>query len=302
MKHLIKAQQFTPEILQQLFSLADSYQEQPRKALQDKVVATLFYQPSSRTRLSFESAVHRLGGNVISTVNAREFSSVSKGETLEDTLQVISAYADAIVVRHDEEDVLEEATRYVSVPVINAGDGADQHPTQALLDAYTIQKEFGRLNNLHVAFVGDLYYGRTVRSLSYLLTKYPNNRFSLVSPEDLSMKEDILSYFEKKGVSFETRTFEEVLDADIIYMTRAQFINESESGWARVPLGYDFSLTPDILDRIPSSTRVLHPLPHNEEINLPKDIETTDPRIAYFRQVKNGLFARMAVLDYLINK
>lgn len=205
LKNLYESQQFSPELLFSLFKDADEIRENLEKHhsdLKGKLVASLFYEPSTRTRLSFESAMIKLGGNVISTENAKEFSSAIKGESIEDTIRVVSKYVDVIVMRHYEEGTAEKASAVSSVPVINAGDGKGQHPTQALLDLYTIYREFGRVENIKIAFVGDLASGRTARSLCYLLGKFKNIEIIFVSPENLRMKSDIENYLKKHGVPF----------------------------------------------------------------------------------------------------
>jgi len=194
MFHVIESQQFSPEILFRLFNRADELRDYCEKCLQDKIMASLFYEPSTRTRFSFESAMLRLGGKVIGTENAKEFSSAVKGESLEDSIRVLSNYCDCIVIRHSEEGSAKKASEVSKVPVINAGDGKGQHPTQALLDVYTIYREFERLDNLKIAMVGDLSSGRTVRSLCYLLGKFKGIEIIFVSPGHLKMKEDIKEY------------------------------------------------------------------------------------------------------------
>jgi len=179
MKHIIESQQFDRKLLGSLFSMADRLEKKTGTPLTGKVMAALFYEPSTRTRFSFESAMLRLGGSVITTENAKEFSSAAKGETLEDSIRVINNYVDVIVMRHYEQGASARAARVSAVPVINAGDGAGQHPTQALLDLYTIQKELGKIDGISIAFVGDLLHGRTIRSLSYLLGKYKHIRYIL---------------------------------------------------------------------------------------------------------------------------
>src|ERR1700722_6821083 len=172
MRHIIESQQFDPQALEKLFAIADALEQQPDDSMRGKIMASLFYEPSTRTRLSFEAAMLRLGGNVISTENAKEFSSAAKGETLEDSIRVVGNYADIIALRHFENDAAERAAKVSHVPIINAGSGAGQHPTQALLDVYTIRRELGGIDGLKIAMVGDLKHGRTVRSLSYLLGKF----------------------------------------------------------------------------------------------------------------------------------
>src|SRR3989344_5071683 len=224
--HFVESQQLDKEIIFDIFSKADEFRKNKNygQLLNGKVLATLFYEPSTRTRLSFEAAMLKLGGSVITTENAKEFSSAVKGETMEDTVRIVSAYTDAIVIRHYDEGMAKLASTLSRVPVINAGDGKGQHPTQALLDLYTIYKEIGRLDGLKIAIVGDLASGRTVRSLCYLLGKFPGNEIIFLSPEHLKMKEDIKEYLVKHDVRFkEEKNLDDVLPlVDIVYMTRIQ--------------------------------------------------------------------------------
>jgi len=303
LKNLIEAQQFTPEILFSLFNEADKIKESPKEfleALKGKVLATLFYEPSTRTRLSFESAMLKLGGAVISTENAKEFSSAIKGESIEDTIRVVSAYADCIVIRHYEEGTAKKASDVSNIPIINAGDGKGQHPTQALLDVYTIYREFGHLNKIKIAFVGDLLSGRTVRSLCYLLGKFPETEITFVSPEHLKMKEDIKEYLTKHKVKFkEENNLNEVLpEVDVIYMTRIQKERMSLEDYERAR--GKFVINESNFNLIKKESRIMHPLPHVEEIDLHVDMEKSDKRIAYFRQAENGLYIRMALLKELL--
>src|SRR3989344_9657188 len=224
LKHVLESQQFDHKLLSQLFSLADKLEKKTGQSMKGKIMASLVYEPSTRTRFSFESAMMRLGGNVITTENAREFSSASKGETLEDTISVVNHYADVIVLRHYEKGASERASGVSSVPIINAGDGPGQHPTQALLDLYTIEREIGRIDNTIVAMIGDLKNGRTVRSLSYLLGKYKNIHIFFVSPKELQIGDDIKEYLARHQVTFdEIENMEEVLSkVDVVYQTRIQ--------------------------------------------------------------------------------
>jgi len=301
MKHFVESQQLTPEIIFDIFSMANWFRngvhEQPLKG---KILATLFYEPSTRTRLSFETAMMRLGGNVISTENAKEFSSAVKGETIEDTIRIVSSYADAIVMRHYEDGMAKIASEISKVPIINAGDGKGQHPTQALLDLYTVYREMGRLEGLKIAIVGDLASGRTARSLCYLLGKFPNNKIIFLSPEHLKMKDDIKEYLTRHGVKYtEEKNLDEVLpEVDIVYMTRIQKerITLDEYNNARGK----YILNQSNFNLLKKSARILHPLPKVDEIVLPIEIEENDLRVAYFRQAENGLYIRMALLVHLM--
>jgi len=257
-------------------------------------MASLFYEPSTRTRFSFESAMLRLGGGVITTENASEFSSVSKGETLEDTIRIINNYADVIVMRHTEKGASARAAAVSAVPVINAGDGAGQHPTQALLDLYTIQKEIGKIDGVHIAFVGDLKNGRTVRSLTYLLGKYKNVRISYVSPKGLKIGDDIKRYLDKHRITYdEMEKWDAVLPkADVLYQTRIQKERfKSSAEYKKYKGGY--ILTMKEVDRMKKGAIIMHPLPRIDEIVPAVD---ASPKAAYFKEAKYGLLVRMALL------
>jgi len=299
-KHILESQQFDKEFLFSLFKRADELRENPSKSLKNKVLATLFYEPSTRTRLSFESAMMRMGGQVISTENAKEFSSAIKGESLEDSIRTIANYADAIVLRHNENGASFRASKVSSVPIINAGDGKGQHPTQALLDVYTIYKEIGRLENLKIAMVGDLSSGRTVRSLCYLLGKFENIEIIFVSPKNLKIGEDIKEYLQKHEVKFREEDILNNLlsEVEIMYMTRIQKERISSEDYEKAKGKY--VINEENFGLIKPNSRIMHPLPHVEEIDLPVSVEQNDQRVAYFRQVENGLYIRMALLELVL--
>mgnify|MGYP001577231257 CR=1 FL=1 len=301
--HLVEAQQFDSYALYSLFNHADDIRKNLssyRGRLDGKILATLFYQPSTRTRLSFEGAMLGLGGTVISTENAKDFSSAAKGETLEDTIRVVSGYADAIVLRHYEEGAARKASEVSSVPIINAGDGKGQHPTQALLDVDTIYREVGRLDNLKIAMVGDLVNGRTVHSLCYLLGKFKNNEIIFLSPSDLGITNNIKEYLKRHEVSFsESVDLDAVLpQVDIVYMTRIQKNEMTFEDYEKAK--GQFIINEKNLKLLRLDARLLHPLPHVEEISLSIETEQNDSRVAYFRQAQNGLFIRMAILDDIL--
>lgn len=268
--------------------------------LSGKTVCLLFYEPSTRTRVSFQQAAIKLGAQVIATENAKEFSSAVKGETMKDTARIINAYHfDAIVIRGDYEGQAEEASTVSEAPIINAGDGAGQHPTQALLDVYTIFEHFGKVDGLRVALVGDLKYGRTARSLSYLLGKFKNIKVDLVAPDSLQMRDDILTYFRKHKMTYEKHSdIANIIDkADVIYMTRAQKERMKEGESAD---GNGVVLTRELLNKVNKNSIVLHPLPRSSDIKeIPEEL-TDDPRMLIFRQAENGLFTRMALLKMVI--
>lgn len=302
LKNLVESQQLSLDIINHLFKKADELRVSNQELLKGKILATLFYEPSTRTRLSFESAMLRLGGSVVSTENAKEFSSAIKGESLFDTARIVSAYSDVIVIRHFEEGSAKATASVSPVPVINAGDGSGQHPTQSLLDLYTIWKEIGRLDDITVIMTGDLKYGRTIRSLCYLLGKYKNVKIIFISPKHLAINDDMKDYLKKHHIHFEEQTDlnENLPKADIVYMTRIQKERMSDAEYLEAKGRY--KITEQSLNLLNKKARLLHPLPHAEEIDLSIEIESSDERVAYFRQAENGLYIRMALLAYLLGK
>ncbi len=303
LEHIVSTQQFLDEhTLNDIFQKADQFSIQDEqgtapKTLQDKILACVFYEPSTRTRFSFESAMLKLGGEVISTENAKTFSSAIKGETIEDSMKIISGYSDIIVLRHHEAGAAQRAAEASSVPIINAGDGDGEHPTQALLDLYTIKKEIGRTNNITIALVGDLLYGRTIHSLIYLLSLNQNVRIILVSPQDLRLPEKYKEFLASRRIPFsESAELESVLpEIDVLYMTRIQKERFSS------PELYEnvkdsFVLNDQSLGKLNQNAVIMHPLPRVNEISRSVD---DDRRAAYFRQARNGLYIRMALLNIL---
>ncbi|PYV28133.1 MAG: aspartate carbamoyltransferase [Acidobacteria bacterium] len=303
--HVIEAQQFDLPTLDELFKVTEKMEKLVAEGgvldYQKCVMATLFYEPSTRTRFSFETAMHRLGGRVISTENAAEFSSVAKGETLEDTIRVMNGYADVIVMRHYEVGAAKRASAVSRIPVINAGDGVGQHPTQALLDLYTIRKEIGAIDGLRIAMVGDLAQGRTVRSLAYLLSKFRDIKMHFVAPPLLKMKEDILDYLREHKVWFtEGVSLEEVLpQADVVYQTRVQKERFGDRSADYEKCRGVYVIHRASLRLMKPNAIVMHPLPRLDEISMEVD---EDPRAAYFRQAQNGLYVRMALLTMVLNR
>jgi aspartate carbamoyltransferase catalytic subunit len=300
MKHIVAVDQFERAWLERLFAEADRMRElSPDTApLRGRILATIFYEPSTRTRLSFESAMMRLGGNVISTENAREFSSAIKGESVEDTVRILSGYADAIAMRHHEEGALARAIAVAGVPILNAGDGPGEHPTQALLDLYTIHHELGRIDDLHIAMVGDLKYGRTVRSLSLLMRQTNNCHITFVSPPAVAMRDDIKGALDAAGITWteESDLATAMKAADVVYQTRIQKERfQSEADYLEVKGTY--IITPAMMENLGAHAIVMHPLPRVNEITVEVD---ADPRAAYFRQARNGVYIRMALLNQLL--
>src|SRR5258708_4371284 len=222
--HVLSSHQFDRALLEAVFARARALEGVRDGRLGGRIMASLFYEPSTRTRLSFEAAMVRLGGAVIGTESAREFSSVIKGETLEDTVRMVSAYADVIVLRHDEAGAAARAASVADVPIVNAGDGPGEHPTQALLDLYTIDRELGRIEGLHVALCGDLRYGRTARSLALLLSLFPGARLSFIAPDVVQMRGDILALMDDRGVPYTVTDslVDAMHDVDVLYQTRVQ--------------------------------------------------------------------------------
>lgn len=303
--HVVESQQFDRALLEHVFAVAEDMEKVVARGgsdeLSGRIMASLFYEPSTRTRLSFESAMLRLGGEVLGTESAGEFSSVAKGETLEDTIQIIAGYSDVIVLRHSEVGASRRAAEISPVPVINAGDGPGQHPTQALLDLYTIRKEHGSLDGLKIAMVGDLANGRTVRSLSYLLSKYDGVQLVFVAPPAVAMGRDIKAHLDERGMRYtETEDLDTALrEADVVYQTRIQkerFAGRMEE-YRRVHGLYVMDRA--ALARMRPDAILMHPLPRVGEIRPEVD---ADPRAAYFRQARNGLFIRMALLRMLLVK
>jgi aspartate carbamoyltransferase catalytic subunit len=296
--HVVSAHQFDRDLLEHVVERASALDGVRDRRLDGRIMATLFYEPSTRTRLSFESAMVRLGGSVIGTEAAREFSSAIKGETLEDTVRMVEAYADIIVLRHDEAGAAARAAAVAGVPIVNAGDGPGEHPTQALLDLFTIHRELGRVDGLHVVLCGDLRHGRTARSLALLLTLYEGVRISFVAPPVVQMDADILALLNARGVTYTVtdHLLDAVTDADVVYQTRIQkerFTDPSEFGRARGDTRIDARL----MERLPAGAIVMHPLPRVDEIAPEVD---ADPRAAYFRQARNGVAVRMALLEMLL--
>ena len=298
LQHVIESQQFTVPLLLELFDRARGMERIVARGgsldFQHRIMATLFYAPSTRTRLCFESAMHRLGGRVLSTEHARAFSSEMEGEQVEDSIRIIGGYADVIVIRHHEVGGAKRAAQVSPVPLINAGDGdGGQHPTQALLDLYTIHRE-RPLNSLSVALIGELDRGRTARSLVYLLAKFERVKMFFVSPPETQMKPDILAYLDEHGVQYEpVSDLERVIrEVDVIYQTRIlpERVRDRES------LRH-YAIDSSLVRRMKSDALILHPLPRTVELDKSVD---DDPRALYFRQAKNGLYVRMALLTMLL--
>lgn len=301
MKHLIDIMQLTTEEIDEMIDTANDIIANPDKYAEKckrKKLATLFFEPSTRTRLSFEAAMYELGGNVLGFSEAQS-SSAAKGESVSDTIRTVGAYADIIAMRHPKEGAPMVACRKSTVPIINAGDGGHNHPTQTLTDLLTIKREKGHFDGLTIGFCGDLKFGRTVHSLMAAMSRYDNVKFIFISPDELRLpeylKEDIL---DPKNIEYiETTDLEDAMpQLDILYMTRVQrerFFNEQDY----IRLKDSYILTPDKLADAKDSLSILHPLPRVNEISTAVD---DDPRAKYFEQVRNGKFIRMALILKLL--
>src|SRR3989344_1647034 len=300
LRHLISARQFDTKTLRHLFALTDKIKsgKYDKKALAGRIMVTLFYEPSTRTRMSFESAMLRLGGSVISTENAAEFSSTIKGETLEDTIRIVNGYTDVIVIRHPQVGTADQAAKFSKVPVINAGDGVGEHPTQAILDLYTIFSKLGK-KQFTIAMIGELATYRSVHSLSYLLTLFPKVKFIFVSPKKLGILPELRERLKKSGNKFiETDKLETGLrDADIIYVTRIKKERLNKADYKKY-FGV-YVIDKNSLKIMKKNALIMHPLPRINEIT--PDIDK-DPRAIYFEEAKNGLYVRMAVLLHIFDK
>ncbi|MBN7122105.1 aspartate carbamoyltransferase [Erwinia billingiae] len=299
-KHIISINDLNREELELVLHTAASLKATPQpELLKHIVVASCFFEASTRTRLSFETAMHRLGASVVGFADGSNTSLGKKGETLADTISVIGTYVDAIVMRHPQEGAARLATEFSNgVPILNAGDGANQHPTQTLLDLFTIQETQGRLNNLKVAMVGDLKYGRTVHSLAQALAKFDGNRFYFIAPDALAMPGYITDVLDEKGIVWSRHdSIEEVVpQVDILYMTRVQKERLDPSEYANVKA--QFVLRAADLAGARDNMKVLHPLPRIDEITT--DVDKT-PYAWYFQQAGNGIYARQALLALVLS-
>ena len=301
LRDIISINDLNRDELELVLNTAALLKQRPQpELLKNKVIASCFFEASTRTRLSFETAIHRLGASVVGFSDSSNTSLGKKGETLADTMSVISQYADAIVMRHPQEGAARLVSEFSgAVPVINAGDGANQHPTQTLLDLFTIQETQGRLENLHIAMVGDLKYGRTVHSLAQALSKFSGNHLHFIAPKALAMPDHILHMLDEKGVAYsEHNAIDDVLpQLDILYMTRVQKERLDPSEYANVKA--QFVLRAADLVNVKPNLKVLHPLPRIDEISA--DVDKT-PYAYYFPQAGNGIFARQALLSLVLNE
>jgi aspartate carbamoyltransferase catalytic subunit len=298
-KDLISITDYSKDDYLRILELASEFEKNPnQRLLEGKVVASLFFEPSTRTRLSFETAINRLGGRIIGFSDAGS-SSVSKGETLHDTTKMVSNYVDLIVMRHPLEGSARYAAEVADVPVINAGDGANQHPTQTLLDLYSIRKTQGTLDNINIFMVGDLKYGRTVHSLLMAMSQFENPIFNFIAPEELAMPEEYKLFLKEKGIRYfeHTEINDNINHADIIYMTRVQKERFMD------PIEYEkvknvYILRNNMLQNTKPNMRILHPLPRINEIHT--DVDANE-KAYYFTQALNGVFVRQAIIAHILN-
>jgi aspartate carbamoyltransferase catalytic subunit len=297
-KDLISITDYSKDEYLRIMELAKEFEKEPNQdLLSGKVVASLFFEPSTRTRLSFETAISRLGGKIIGFADSGS-SSVKKGETLHDTIRMVNNYADLIVIRHPLEGAARYAAEVASVPVLNAGDGANQHPTQTLLDMYSILKTQGTLDNLNIFMIGDLKYGRTVHSLLMAMSQFEKPVFNFIAPDELLMPDEYKIYLREKGIEyFEYKDFTDISEADIIYMTRVQKERFSD------PIEYEkvknvYILRNSMLKKTKPNVRVLHPLPRINEIHPDVDL---NEKAYYFEQARNGVFTREAIIAHTMN-
>lgn len=302
-QHVLEVRQFDRQWLDMFFQHVAAMREIAASGgsarLVGRIMATLFFEPSTRTRLSFESAMTRLGGSVLSAEDAGTTSSVTKGETVEDMARIVEAYADLLVIRHPEAGAVARAAAVVDVPVINAGDGPREHPTQALLDLYTIHEELGRIDELRIALVGDLKYGRAVRSLALLLAQARGTELIFVSPSSTRMGGDVTAELDHAGVRYAEETdLRRVLPTvDVVYQTRVQR-ERFPTGEEYRPAAGQYVIDVEAMGHLSPHAILLHPLPRVDEIAPEVD---TDPRAVYFQQAKNGVYVRMALLDLLLS-
>ena len=298
-KDLISITDYSKEDYLRILELAADFEKNPnQRLLEGKVVASLFFEPSTRTRLSFETAINRLGGRIIGFSDAGS-SSVSKGETLHDTMRMVSNYVDLIVMRHPLEGSSRYAAEVADVPVINAGDGANQHPTQTLLDMYSILKTQGTLDNINIFMIGDLKYGRTVHSLLMAMSQFENPIFNFIAPEELAMPEEYKLFLKEKGIRYfeHTEINDNINHADIIYMTRVQKERFMD------PIEYEkvknvYILRNNMLENTKPNMRILHPLPRVNEIH--PDVDSNE-KAYYFEQARNGVYTRQAIIAHILN-
>ncbi len=299
MKHVLSSEQYTREELEEIFELTQKIKDNPKNyahKLDDKIIAVIFYEPSTRTRLSFETAALKLGAKIITTENAGEFSSAAKGETIQDTVKVIAGYADALVIRHKSETSAIDAASVEKLPILNGGAGKGEHPTQALLDLYTIKNKRGKIDGAKVAILGDLLHGRTIHSLIRLLSLYDNIEIYGLSKEAFALPQEYIDMLKERGIEYKKcNSFDELpRDLDVIYHTRIQ-AERFEGDFGKE----EYIIDKKVLDTFSDHTILMHPLPRVIEIATDVD---DDPRACYFEQAHNGLYVRMALLLQVLDR
>ncbi len=299
MKHVLSSEQYTREELEEIFELTQKIKDNPKDyahKLDDKIIAVIFYEPSTRTRLSFETAALKLGAKIITTENAGEFSSAAKGETIQDTVKVIAGYADALVIRHKSETSAIDAASVEKLPILNGGAGKGEHPTQALLDLYTIKNKRGKIDGAKVAILGDLLHGRTIHSLIRLLSLYDNIEIYGLSKEAFALPQEYIDMLKERGIEYKKcNSFDELpRDLDVIYHTRIQ-AERFEGDFGKE----EYIIDKKVLDTFSDHTILMHPLPRVIEIATDVD---DDPRACYFEQAHNGLYVRMALLLQVLDR
>lgn len=299
MKHVLSSEQYTKESLEELFDLAGKIRRNPKDyihKLDDKIIAVMFYEPSTRTRLSFETAALKLGAKIITTENAKEFSSSIKGETIQDTVKVIAGYADAMVIRHSSDTSAIDAASVNKIPILNGGAGKGEHPTQALLDVFTIKEKKGKIDGIKVAILGDLLHGRTIHSLLKLLSLYDNIEVYGLSKDVFALPNEYIDMLNSRNIKYKKcNSFDQLPnDLDVIYHTRIQ-AERFEGDYGKE----EFIINKKVLDTFSSGTILLHPLPRVIEIDTDVD---DDPRACYFEQAHNGLYIRMALLLQVLDR
>lgn len=299
MKHVLSSKQYDRQALEELFELTDKIKAEPQNfsnKLSDKIIAIMFYEPSTRTRLSFETAALKLGAKIICTENATSNSSGKKGETIQDTVKILQGYADAIVIRHSSETMPEDASSVATVPILNGGAGKGEHPTQALLDVYTIREHRKSIDGLKLAILGDLLNGRTIHSLLGLVSLYDNVEVYGLSKEAFALPQKYIDMLNSKGIKYvKCSSFDDLpKDIDVMYHSRIQS-ERFEGDFGKE----EFIINKEVLSKFSENTIVLHPLPRNEEIS--PDIDD-DPRALYFKQAINGLYIRMALFLQVLNR
>ena len=298
MEKLLDCQDFTKKTLLELYELVFNIKANPQnysEALKGKLISVMFFEPSTRTRMSFEAAIQRLGAKMIVTENGKANSSSTKGETLEDTIRVLDKYSDAIIMRHSRDDAAIIADKVSRVPIINAGSGKAEHPTQALLDVFTILDKIGSVDGVKIAILGDLKHGRTIHSLIQLISLFDNIEIYGLSKEAFKLPEEYIEFMNKKGMIYKVcKNFDDIpKDINVLYHTRIQSERfEGEFGKE------EYIINKDVLNNFSDNTIVMHPLPRNNEIAVEID---DDPRAVYFEQAENGMYVRMAVLKTILD-